>query len=107
MKRIWRYYEAHLTILGMNEELLSYDSLLTEIKSLGLKPVDLVNIRREDLENEEFDLITTLHSPSLKEITAQTIKAVTHLKEKGYPVVRYKIESAVFDSKYEDTFNLL
>lgn len=105
-KRDWHYYESHITIFGEQED-WQIDNLLSLLQSLNLKVVDLVNIKRQGLQNEEFDVITTMHSSNLQDIVDKTKFAVEKLKFYNYPVVRYKIESTVYDSKHEDALELL
>lgn len=102
MKPNWHYYEAHITLEDTDrpEDL---QSLLTD---LGIKVVDLVNIPLDGLLNEE-GIITTLHSNRLDLLKDRVVYSVQALQSNGYKVLRYKIESTIFDSKHHDKFQLL
>jgi len=98
-------YEAHITLLGNVDK--KNELLLNVLKTLGMKVVDLVNIEKEGLQSEEFDVITTMHSPNLKDILGQTVLAVRTLQNMNFNVVRYKVESTIVDSKFDDKYKLL
>jgi hypothetical protein len=98
----WHYYEAHITV----EEPAQPDSIYEVLDFLGLKVVDLVNINIKGLLNEQ-GIITTMHSPNLQDLVDKTKLAVDTLKSYGYSVQRYKIESTVIDSKFDDSLKLL
>lgn len=97
MKPNWHYYEAHVTI----REPADHQTLLNALTFMGLKVVDLVNIDLDGMQNEE-GVITTMHSSNLQTLTEETSRAVKTLQSLNYEVLRYKIESTVIDSKYED-----
>jgi hypothetical protein len=99
-------YEAHLNIDKL-EDSQTHPALLKLLTDLGLKVVDLVNIPLKGLESEEFGTITTMHSDNLQTLIDNTRKAVLALQKEGYRVLRYKVESCVLDSKFEDSMKLL
>lgn len=102
MKPNWHYYEAHITV----KESSNPQKLLSRLRDLNLKVVDLVNINIEGLNNEE-GIITTLHGSNLAHLTEQVRQAVQKLQLEDYTVLRYKIESTVLDSKHDDKLQLL
>jgi aryl-alcohol dehydrogenase-like predicted oxidoreductase len=98
-------YEAHITLGKTNES--QQNDLILSLNKLGFKVIDLAVINRPDLQNEAFDTITTSHSSNLQDLVDKTYDAVYNLKKDGFEVLRYKIESTIFDSKFEDTFKVL
>lgn len=105
MKPSWHYYEAHISVL--NEATVYPKRLKSVLDKIGFHLTDIVTVPLEGLEQEEFDYILTSKGNKLKGFTEQVKNAVTMLKNSGYTVLRYKIESTILDSKYEDKLELL
>lgn len=64
MKPNWHYYEAHINLAeAKNPEVLAQ-----YLRLLGLKVVDLVNLKLEGITSEEFGTITTMHSDNLADL---------------------------------------
>jgi len=103
MKPEHHYYEAHVNLGPVKRP----EALQHDLAEVGLKIVDLVGIKLPGLESEEFGIITTMHETNLKRLVSDVSMAVRLLREWGYTVQRYKIESTVYDSKFEDKFGLL
>lgn len=101
MKPNWHYYEAHIELAPINQADMKL--LEDDLRELQFDLVDLVAIRRED----DLNLITTYHSTKLPELKEVVRGAVKRLKQWGYTVKRYKIESTVLDSKHDDSLALL
>jgi hypothetical protein len=105
MKPSWHYYEAHISLEDNN---LVYPKRLKEtLERIDFQITDIVTMPVDGLEQEEFDYIITSRGTNLKEFTQKVLDAVITLQKEGYNVLRYKIESTIIDSKYEDKFNLL
>lgn len=105
MKPSWHYFEAHVNLGEMTkDEELALVHLLEEI---NFKTTDIVNTPYEGLEQEEFHTILTTKDNNLQNLTKRIKDSCNLLIKQGYKVNRYKIESTVIDSKYEDKFNLL
>lgn len=105
MKRNWHYYEAHINLGEMTKEQeLALFHLLQEI---DFKTTDIVNTTYEGLEQEEFHTILTTKDSNLNNLMKRIEDSCELLINVGYKVNRYKIESTVIDSKFEDHFGLL
>lgn len=98
-------YEAHISLGKMSK--YAEDKLIPILNRVGFKVIDLAVIKKEGLEKEPFHIITTAHSKNLNSMCHNVSSAVDELRSQGYKVIRYKIESTVYDSKFEDKFNLL
>lgn len=105
MKPNWHYYEAHINLGDMSEEL--ENKLQNFLETINFKTTDIVAMPYDGLEQEEFYKIITTKDSSLRNLTSRIENAVSLLRFKGYTVQRYKIESTIFDSKYEDKLDLL
>lgn len=103
MKPEYHYYEAYINLGPVD----CPKRLYVDLCGVGLKIVDLVQVEIPGLDSEEFGVITTMHETNLKRLVSKVSMAVRVLKVLGYTVQRYKIESTVYDSKFEDKFNLL
>lgn len=101
MKPNWHYYEAHIEIAPIDQKNISL--LKDDLQDLGFNLVDLVGIERE----YNLNLITTFHADNLSDLQDVVYNSVKQLKALGYDVKRYKIESTVIDSKFEDKLELL
>lgn len=105
MKPNWHYYEAHLN-LGPMDDILA-EGLPEVLTKIGFKTTDIVNMPVAGLESEEFTVILTTKDSKLAILTERVSDSVNLLSGLGYNVQRYKIESTIYDSKYEDTLDLL
>lgn len=105
MKRDWHYYEAHINLGKMDKTL---EIVLPEVlKGIDFKTTDIVALPIKGLESEDFYKIITTKDTNLETMKLRVSSAVEQLIDMGYDVQRYKIESTIIDSKYEDFFNLL
>ncbi len=105
MKPSWHYYEAHINLGKMPHWLDDY--LPTVLRMVGFETTDIVNNPQPDLEQEDFYRIITTKDINLNTLTIRINSTVKYLKSLGYPVQRYKIESTIIDSKYDDKLGLL
>lgn len=105
MKQRWHYYEAHINLGDMTS--FEEKALPMLLDVLGFKTTDIVNVPIDGLEQEDFHTIITTKGENLAEITTRVRASVELLKLSGYKVNRYKIESTIIDSKYEDKWELL
>jgi 1,2-phenylacetyl-CoA epoxidase catalytic subunit len=104
-KRYWHYYEAHINLDEMSEP---QEEMLQEVlDKICFKTTDIVALPYENMEQEDFYKIVTTQDKNLKNLIQRVSDSVNLLMGLGYKVKRYKIESTVFDSKYEDQLNLL
>jgi hypothetical protein len=105
MKPNWHYYEAHVNLGEMDT--IHKVALPEVLNNLDFKTTDIVNLPIEGLEQEDFDTIITTKSDKLEDIKNKVYLAVVGLTELGYKVNRYKIESTIIDSKFDDKWELL
>lgn len=105
MKPNWHYYEAHINLGEMDE--LQEANLKTVLDKIGFKTTDIVNSPIEGLEQEDFHTILTTNDPNLSALKGRVGTSVLLLQAHGYKVNRYKIESTIWDSKFEDALELL
>lgn len=105
MKPNWHYYEAHVNLGEMNQELT--DKLAAVLSQIDFKTTDIVSMPYDGLETEDFTVIITTKDSNLKSLTKRINDSVLLLSGLGYNVQRYKIESTIIDSKYEDKLDLL
>lgn len=105
------YYESHVTIEPV------FDDRLEEATKIalnhGFKIANLLMQKREadQPERSKHDTFMTRHAPStidgLLDIKSRTCMLVVDLQANGFKVWRYKLERAIFDSRIEDTWELL
>lgn len=105
MKPSWHYYEAHVNLSAMSEKL--EDGLMEVLTKIDFKITDIVTMPYEGLEQEDFHTILTTKDSNLKILVDRVKDSVNLLIGLGYTVNRYKIESTILDSKYEDKLELL
>jgi hypothetical protein len=105
MKPNWHYFEAHINLGQMSEAL--EEKLPRVLENINFKTTDIVAMPYEGLEQEDFYKIITTKDANLRALTSRIENSVSLLRYLGYEVQRYKIESTVYDSKYEDKLDLL
>lgn len=105
MKPTWHYYEAHINLGAMVEALA--EGLPEVLNKINFKTTDIVSMPYEGLESEDFTVIITTKDSNLKILTQRVKDSVTLLSGLGYKVQRYKVESTITDSKYDDVFGLI
>ncbi len=97
------YYEAHITIEPVFEERLKefkevsgkFDFRVAEL---------LMRKRTEDVpERSSNDSFCTGRSISYSDIKTRMLNLVKNLRDSGFKVWRYKIESTLLDSRYDDS----
>lgn len=103
----WHYYEAHVTIEPVFNERLEQLNVMARFH--GFHVADLLMKKRveDQPERSQYDSFTTARDSNLGALKLKTAAFVRRLRENGFQVWRYKIESTVFDSRYEDAFGIL
>jgi hypothetical protein len=101
------YFESHVTIEPIFDEQLKIAEEIA--KKYNFKIANLLMQKREEdsPERSKYDTFLTGHSQDQYELSIRTIQVITELKSSNFKVWRYKIESAIIDSRIEDEFNLL
>lgn len=99
----WHYFEAHVTIEPVFDERLEYfKSICSEFK---FHVADLL-MRKRKKDNEtrsNFDSFCTGKDKNYDNIESRMFNLIDKLNKNNYHVWRYKIESTLLDSKYDDS----
>ncbi len=99
------YYECHITIepvLGTNLE--KFNSIC---KSHKFKVAKLLMRKGDSLETSTLDSFCTGHDTSYDTLLGRMTFLLQVLKETGFCIFRYKIESILVDSRNSDILNLV
>lgn len=102
-----KYFESHITIEPV------FDEKLIEVEQIakrhGFKVANLLMQKRVDDTpiRSKHDTFMTGHSHNVDDLMQRTSDAIIDLKDNQFKVWRYKIESALIDSKINDEYNLL
>lgn len=107
MKPSWHYFEAHVTIEPVFGERLKTLKAISEEHGFKVATLLMKKEAEDSSEPSRTDTFTTGRSASLKELTMNTQSLVKCLQSVGFQVWRYKIESTIVDSKYDDKFGRL
>ena len=97
------YYEAHVTIEPVFGEQLA--ALKKSAAEFGFRVADLLMQKRPENkpERSQNDTFCTARSISYSDLETRMFGLVTKLKESGFVIWRYKIESTLLDSRYDDS----
>lgn len=97
------YYESHVTIEPVFEERLE---LLRKIgPEYGFHVATLLMKKRpqDTAERSQNDSFCTARGISYSDLKDRTIDFVKRLQDEGFTAWRYKIESTLLDSRYDDS----
>lgn len=101
------YYECHVTIEPVFEERLEELRKIAQCSYFHVAEL-LMQKREEDTpERSKYDTFCTGRSKSYYDMVDRMRVVVFALQDAGFKVWRYKIEDAVLDSRYGDTYSLL
>lgn len=91
------YYECHITIEPLSEELMPEVRQVAE--QFGFKIARLLLQRREEdtLERSKYDTFMTAKGKNYEDLEARMYGCVQELQMFGYKVWRYKIEDTILD----------
>lgn len=97
------YYESHVTIEPVfDERLIKFVEICASYKFLVANL--LMQKRKEETpEKSKYDSFCTGRDSSFPELEHRMMGLLTSLKKEGFKIYRYKIESAVLDSRYNDS----
>lgn len=101
------YYEAHITIAPVFDELRERAAKTAE--AYGFRLAKLI-MRKKEADAEapsRDDTFMTGHGIEFEDIERRTIGCVKAIQRHGFVVRRYKIEDTVLDSRSHDEFGLL
>lgn len=99
------YYECHLTLDPVvGEELKTLKALC---EAYDFRVASLYLAKGKSLKASNLDAFTTGRSAVYSELNHRMIDLIQMLKASGFVAKRYKIESALLDSRVDDQLNLL
>jgi hypothetical protein len=101
------YFECHITIEPVFEDELGVVSALA--REHGFRPAKLLMQKRKNdtPERSKYDTFLTGRSYDYYDLTSRMVKTIDLIQEIGVIVWRYKVEETMFDSRYNDLYNLL
>lgn len=96
------YYEAHVTVEPVFEDRLERFKVVCHDYKFRVANL-LMQKRREDTEERsKNDSFCTGRGISYTDIKTRMLSLVDRLQKEGFKVWRYKIESTLLDSRYDD-----
>jgi len=97
------YYEAHVTVEPIFEDRLETFKIICHDYKFHVANL-LMQKRKEDTEERsKNDSFCTGRGISYTDTKTRMLALVKRLKKEGFTVWRYKIESTLLDSRYDDT----
>lgn len=97
------YYEAHVTVEPVFEDRLQQFKVICHDYKFHVANL-LMQKRKEDTEERsKNDSFCTGRGISYTDIEKRMLALCTRLEKEGFKVWRYKIESTLLDSRYDDT----
>lgn len=97
------YYEAHITVEPVYEEDLERFKTICRDYKFSVAAL-LMKKRKEDTEERsKNDSFATGRGISYADIERRMLDLVARLQKEGFAVWRYKIESTLLDSRYDDS----
>ncbi len=101
----WHYFESHVTLEPFLDDKTKEGSFNHICARHGFRPAGLFLQKRKDdtPERSRFDAFCTSRDTSYSPLWERTVHLLDSLREQGFMVWRYKIESVVLDSRYDDS----
>lgn len=97
------YYEAHVTIEPVFEEKLElFKNICIEYK-FRVATLLMQKRKQDTEERSKNDSFCTGRGISYSDMESRMLSLVDRLKNEGFQVWRYKIESTLLDSRYDDS----
>lgn len=101
------YFECHVTIEPVFDERLQEAAELSKKYFFNVADL-LMQKRHQDLPTRsKYDTFMTGRHKSYTELKNRMVSLIKELKENGYTVWRAKIEDTIYDSKIDDTLNII
>lgn len=102
------YYECHITIEPIldAQQLFNLSALVSKYK---FKVADLLMKKRghNTLERSEYDTFVSSRDIDKEVLRNRMLDLLEELKLLNYKVWRYKIESVILDSKFDDKYGII
>lgn len=101
------YYEAHVTIEPVFDDRLVHAAAVAQTHVFRIADLLMQKRTEHTVERSKYDTFMTGRHVSYAVLQERMINLVRDLRQQGYKVWRYKIESTIIDSKLDDALNLL
>ena len=102
-KKSRHYYEAHVTIEPVFDKKLAELSKIANIYGFRVASLLMQKRKKDTAERSKNDSFCTARSISYSDLKDRMMSFMYDIKERGYMVWRYKIESTLLDSRYDDS----
>jgi NTP pyrophosphatase (non-canonical NTP hydrolase) len=96
------YYEAHVTIEPVFEERLAHFKEVCHDYKFHVANLLMQKRKNDTEERSKNDSFCTGRGISYTDIKTRMLALVNRLEKEGFKVWRYKIESTLLDSRYDD-----
>ena len=97
------YYEAHITVEPVFEERLNQFKVICHDYKFHVAILLMQKRKGDTEERSKNDSFCTGRGISYTDIKKRMLALVDRLEKEGFKVWRYKIESTLLDSRYDDT----
>lgn len=97
------YYEAHVTVEPVFEERLEQFKIICRDYKFHVASLLMQKRKSDTEERSKNDSFCTGRGISYTDIEKRMLALVDRLGKEGFKVWRYKIESTLLDSRYDDT----
>lgn len=97
------YYEAHVTVEPVFEERLELFKVICHDYKFRVANLLMQKRKGDTEERSKNDSFCTGRGISYTDIEKRMLKLVDRLAKEGFKVWRYKIESTLLDSRYDDS----
>lgn len=97
------YYEAHVTIEPVFEDRLEQFKVICHDYKFHVAKLLMQKRKSDTEERSKNDAFCTGRGISYTDIETRMISLVSRLEKEGFKVWRYKIESTLLDSRYDDS----
>lgn len=97
------YYEAHVTVEPVFEDRLEEFKVICQDYKFRVASLFMQKRREDTEERSKNDSFCTGRGISYTDIEKRMLALVSRLEKEGFKVWRYKIESTVMDSRYDDS----
>lgn len=101
------YYEAHVTVEPVFSDKLELFKIICQDYKFRVASLFMQKRREDTGERSRNDSFCTGRGISYTDIEKRMLTLVSRLEREGFKVWRYKIESTLLDSRYDDTKYLL
>lgn len=101
------YYEAHITVEPVFEERLEKFKIICHDYKFHAANLYMQKRKEDTEERSKNDAFCTGRGISYSDIETRMLELIKRLEIEGFQVWRYKIESTLLDSRYDDSKHLL